>query len=360
MNKRKLNNYSAGGYLKEFYLFDTFLTILLSIVLLIFTTPIFIFLSIFILISSGPPVFYKGIRLGLHKKPFVIYKFRTMVPNAEKTIGAQIITDKEHHDLTITMGKFLRDTRLDELPQLLNLLKGDMEFVGPRPQRPEVYRKICRKIRNYDKRFTVKPGLIGYTQLFLPHSAPKRIQSIINNKFSYKKQKILFNFCIVIYTGITVLKAGGKKIAMILSDSFSMKKASGFNYHNKRTLERVKANNMDVHINYRNDTQIKADLLNINEEAMLIHSPSKLPDNELLNLDLHNTMISTKNPNYSKCKSAYCTGTVYKQSDISDNGYNYRCVIKYKPKSQLNFYMIMQYFLNESMIKPSVKGPKYD
>ncbi len=117
---------------------------------------------------------YKGRRLGKGKKIFTIYKIRTLSRNAERELGANLHVP--NGKLESGFGRFLRATRLDELPQLVNIIRGDMDFVGPRPVRPEAYERYRQMIPNYDRTFLVRPGLTGYSQFFTPHSTPKLMQ----------------------------------------------------------------------------------------------------------------------------------------------------------------------------------------
>ena len=152
----------------------------------------------------GSPVIYKGTLLGLHKQEFTMYKFRTLPVDARKSIGSDLLSYK--HNMLNPFTKFMRDTRLDELPQLVNIIKGDMNFVGPRPIRPEVYEKVAHSIPDFDIRFEVKPGMIGISQLFTPHSSPKRIRSLIDNHLVNKTQNIFWVLGLVIYTIGVVIK----------------------------------------------------------------------------------------------------------------------------------------------------------
>ena len=148
---------------------------MLSLALIIVAFPAFLLIALLITLQDRGPVFYRGIRLGRHKEPFYMYKFRTMVPDAERMIGAEIFSRSLESGTNILTwsGRFLRETRLDELPQLFNTLKGDMDLLGPRPLRPAVYEKFCSRIKGFDRRFDVRPGLFGFSQLFTPHSSPK-------------------------------------------------------------------------------------------------------------------------------------------------------------------------------------------
>lgn len=132
-----------------------------SLGLLILAIPMLIIALLITLDSPGSPIF-KQERLGLHGKPFMIYKFRSMRLDAE--VNGPQWADKEDKRCT-RFGTFLRKSRLDELPQLWNILKGDMSFVGPRPERQYFYEQFEKYIVGFSNRLVVIPGLTGYAQV---------------------------------------------------------------------------------------------------------------------------------------------------------------------------------------------------
>lgn len=129
--------------------------------LLILAIPMMIIALIIIIDSPGAPIF-KQERLGINGKPFMIYKFRSMRLDAEEN-GPQWAD--EHDPRCTHFGQILRRTRLDELPQLYNILRGDMSFVGPRPERAYFYREFEQYIPGFSNRLLVTPGLTGYAQV---------------------------------------------------------------------------------------------------------------------------------------------------------------------------------------------------
>lgn len=137
--------------------------IFLSVMGLLLTLPFFPLIALAIKLDSRGPVFFKQLRVGNKEKTFMLYKFRTMRQDAEASTGA-IWSSKDDPRIT-KLGKFLRNSRIDELPQLYNVLIGNMSFVGPRPERPEFVEKLKQVIPYYSKRHFIKPGLTGWAQV---------------------------------------------------------------------------------------------------------------------------------------------------------------------------------------------------
>jgi len=165
-----------------------------SILILLFLTPVTILISLLIKISSSGPVFYKQQRVGKDGKLFTLYKFRTMVDNAEKEVGP-VLASREDPRVT-KVGKFLRTTRLDELPQLLNVLQGDMSLVGPRPERPHFVKR--HKVL-HELRLAVKPGLTGLAQIRSFYDLKPR-HKIKYDYLYIQKRSLLLNLYILIRT----------------------------------------------------------------------------------------------------------------------------------------------------------------
>ncbi len=161
----------SGGFRRTalFVVIKRFLDIVLSLLGLVITLPFFPIIALLIKVDSPGPLFFKQIRTGFNERTFVLYKFRTMRQDAELATGAVWSTE---NDPRITrIGVFLRTSRIDELPQFFNVLRGDMSFVGPRPERPEFVEKLKQVIPYYSKRHFVKPGLTGWAQVCYPYGA---------------------------------------------------------------------------------------------------------------------------------------------------------------------------------------------
>ena len=155
-----------------------FVDIFDSLVLIVLTSPIMLFTAIAIKIHDHGDILYKQSRLTKDEKEFKIYKFRSMVMNAEKNTG--VVFAKENDDRITPVGKFIRKTRFDELPQLFNILKGEMSFVGPRPERPEVYEEIYKEMPEFRYRMIVKAGLTGYAQIYGKYNTSLRDKLLLD------------------------------------------------------------------------------------------------------------------------------------------------------------------------------------
>jgi exopolysaccharide biosynthesis polyprenyl glycosylphosphotransferase len=156
-----LENMKEGGRA----LYDNikmFLDIIFASSILVFSLPIWFVVAILIILGDRGPVIYSQTRIGKEKKHFTLYKFRSMKVNAEEG-GA--VWAKKHDHRTTMVGKFLRRTHFDELPQMINVIKGDISLVGPRPERPEFVRKLEEEIPHYNLRHIIKPGFTGWAQL---------------------------------------------------------------------------------------------------------------------------------------------------------------------------------------------------
>ena len=180
----------------------------LSIILLIFSLPILLISSLLIFLEDGKSCIYSQLRVGKNQKNFTLYKLRTMRIDAEK--GTPQWSKKSDSRIT-KIGKFLRRTRIDELPQLLNVIIGDMSLIGPRPEREMIDKKLVRYINRYNYRYFVRPGLSGWAQVNYPYGSSIEDS---NKKFSYdlyylKNFSIWLDFLILIKTiKIVLLKRG--------------------------------------------------------------------------------------------------------------------------------------------------------
>lgn len=158
--------FSSGFYSSLWMVYFKRMTdIVASLSLLMLFSPIMLLIIVISLIASvgRDPVFYRQVRVGQNCKLFTIYKFRSMRVNAESETGPRWAAVNDHR--ITRLGSFLRKTRLDELPQLFNVIRGEMSLVGPRPERPEFVRALSQQLPYYNERHRLKPGLTGWAQL---------------------------------------------------------------------------------------------------------------------------------------------------------------------------------------------------
>jgi lipopolysaccharide/colanic/teichoic acid biosynthesis glycosyltransferase len=158
----------------------------------------------------GAPVLYRQRRVGRHGEIFDVLKFRSMGLDAEQG-GAQYATK---NDPRVTrVGGVMRKARIDELPQLLNVLRGDMSFVGPRPERPEFVSQLEERIPYYRERHTVKPGITGWAQLCYPYGSSEKdaVEKLQYDLYYVKNRSLLFDLAILMQTVEVVLWGKGAR-----------------------------------------------------------------------------------------------------------------------------------------------------
>lgn len=170
--------------------------ILFSSMGLIIISPMLLIVAACIKLYDGGPVFYKQIRLTKGHKEFEIYKFRSMIVDAEKN-GARLAAQNDNRITPI--GKVIRATRVDELPQLINILKGDMTLVGPRPERPEIEDVYLKEIPEFGMRLKVKAGLTGYAQVFGKYNTSPEDKLKLDLLY-INQRSLLLDFKLIFYT----------------------------------------------------------------------------------------------------------------------------------------------------------------
>ena len=165
---------------------------------------LWIFIPTAIWLEDRGPVFYTQNRLGKNGKLFKLYKFRSMIPDAEKETGAVLAAD---NDLRVTrVGKFIRKRALDELPQVINLWKGDISLVGPRPERPELMHDIVGVLPLYAERLIVKPGLTGIAQVYGRYATNPR-HKLMYDRIYIREMNPILDIKLLVYSVLLTLKA---------------------------------------------------------------------------------------------------------------------------------------------------------
>lgn len=184
-----------------------------SLVLLLITFPVMLLAALAIRIEDGrrASLFYRQTRVGQYGRPFKLLKFRSMRENAEVDGKPQWAVK---NDSRVTrVGSFIRKSRIDELPQILNVLKGEMSFVGPRPERPEFVAQLNDRIPYYRERHTIKPGITGWAQLCYPYGSSEQdaAEKLQYDLFYVKNHSLLFYLAILVQTVEVILWGKGAR-----------------------------------------------------------------------------------------------------------------------------------------------------
>lgn len=189
------------------------LDIAFGLILLLVSSPIVLLTALAIKLEEGTraPILYRQTRVGERGRLFKLYKIRSMRVNAESGSGA--CWAKENDDRITRVGRVIRKLRVDELPQVINVLKGDMSFVGPRPERPEFTSQLEKKIRYYRERSTMKPGLTGWAQLQYPYGATDTDaqEKLRYDLFYIKNHNTILDILIILLTVEVVLFRKGAR-----------------------------------------------------------------------------------------------------------------------------------------------------
>jgi len=189
--------------------FKRYVDVLIALVGGLIVLPLIMATALLIFFSSGRPIFYRQTRTGENNQPFVCYKFRTMIETAEAD-GVQFAAVDDPR--VTPFGKWLRKYRLDELPQLWNVLRGEMSFIGPRPERPEFIQSLEQQIPFYNLRHTVKPGITGWAQVMYGYGDTESdaAQKLQYDLFYIKNYSLLLDISILIKSVKVVLFGTGR------------------------------------------------------------------------------------------------------------------------------------------------------
>jgi len=189
--------------------------VLASFFLLFITWPLMLLAMFAIFLESGcklgTPILFRQVRVGLEGRPFQVLKLRSMIVDAEKSGKAQWATK---NDSRITrVGSFIRKTRIDELPQIYNVFRGDMSFVGPRPERPEFVVMLSEKIPYYSERHRVRPGITGWAQLLYPYGSSEKdaLEKLQFDLYYVKNHSLFLDVMILLQTAEVVLFGRGAR-----------------------------------------------------------------------------------------------------------------------------------------------------
>ncbi len=200
--------------------------IVVALALCLLVLPLILVIVLALFVTQGREIFYRGPRVGLNQRIFHILKFRTL--DNEK--AARLTQDgvlPPGTGIETPLGKFLRDTRLDEIPQLFNVLAGDMNLCGPRPVRPVMATLYRREVPRFDDRFTVKPGLVGHSQALMSHGTSKIIRERYNRLLCKAPVSYRAEIALIAVVGSCVIARGCRTLLAALAQRLAGTRRSG-------------------------------------------------------------------------------------------------------------------------------------
>lgn len=308
----------------------------ISFFLLLLTLPLFIVISILLLATQGTNIFYSGPRYGKNRKIYQMYKFRTLATNAAELTRDRLMTTRTN--LETPLGKVLRRTRLDELPQLYNVLRGDMNLVGPRPVRPEMFTLISKDVANYSIRFETKPGLVGVAQSLLPHSAPKILRHRLNVILLKREVSLCRELFFLFRNGLAVLQT----VAEVLLERILHVKAGYF--HNRRNADRSTTREAEVALHDTSGILALGTISDINDEAFSFLTTQKLNNGSF------KAIISLKNRRKISVICEINSQPAEQPEPGSDGSHFRRYVAFFRYQNALETYRIEHHLLQKALI----------
>ena len=313
---------------------------LVGLCLTLLSFPALAIVALLVLVVDGRPVLYAGARLGKGKRQFSMYKFRTLSTDAHERIGAQLHTSSM--GMETRLGKFLRNCRLDELPQLFNVINGEMAFVGPRPVRPEVYEAHCKSIPGYDRRFEVLPGVVGFSQLFTPHGTPKPVRSRIDNSLAARPCSQAQDIVLVALAGASVVRSISLQAVHFLRDLCTKLTRNHGDQRESRRITGIDATAMITCL--ENSFTVIAPVYDITSGAFSVTMPTEMEEGTCVDVRLKARI--KKKRHGGRIRQARCRGTVQALRKMDDG--NYTVVVIHEPLSTASDYFLRKYFLRES------------
>jgi lipopolysaccharide/colanic/teichoic acid biosynthesis glycosyltransferase len=283
---------------------------------------------------DGGGFLYKGERMGKDKKSFCMYKIRTLKEGSESILGHRLHTSG--NGMELKSGPFLRKTRLDELPQFLNVLKGDMALVGPRPVRRAVYEQECRDISGYDLRFTVKPGITGLSQFLTPHNTDKKIRARFDRMLIRKMANPLWRLYFVLWTGMCVARSVTAEALTSILRALNPKNGNRPDYSIHVAIENEMTSPMPL-----NDFRLNGQYI----EAVC---PSGLSPGSSLELTFVGGR-SNRRIKIARCRAVVIEETSGSSEDSSHKNKSTSC-IQYQPVSRLQKYLLDRHILKSTVV----------
>lgn len=311
--------------------------------LFVFILPLFAVVALAVLAVQGRPILYSGDRLGKDRRIFRILKFRTLVDGAAEATESGVLPKRSN--LETPLGDFLRASRLDELPQLLNVLRGDMNLIGPRPVRPEIARVLSATVADYDKRFQVKPGLFGYTQVLMTHGAPKQLRGRLNALLTRRPAHIWKEPFVLGYMFWAVMSNAARGALGLLGEAI---RRGARPERRREPRKRPRFTTVSTVVSGRSAACGR--LCDINDEAFTFWSAGELEG------QVHTFALRRDFPGGRRPRLALCTGVARHRlangadlrSGVPDGGFK-KYIVYYRPISDFQTYRIDKYFLENAI-----------
>lgn len=326
------------------------LNLFVSLLLLPFAAVILLVIYILFLLVEDrpyPPFFYRGDRLGKNKVPFKMYKLRTLRPDSVFEQQASILDPDTQRELKL--GRFLRETKLDELPQLFNVILGDMNLVGPRPIRAVIFENMNQSIHNYDTRFTVKPGITGFAQFLTPSHTPKRIRSAIDNYYISTQSSAWRDLFLAGWTALVMGQHVVRLTLVRLSDA-ARTLLNRKSLRNERKLPRKKAQDVSVFFHdpvHSASPDQREPIRDINYRSFSFLSEHDFSEGDHLHFHIEGWREWS---GHRKRKRARCEGTIARSYAFTKKGIDHRMVVvHYHPVSPFHRYLVDRYVLHSML-----------
>lgn len=306
--------------------------------LIAFCLPLMAIIAAALALTQGPRnILYFGLRIGKDQQPFHIIKFQTLRPEAALLTRDRVLPSNSR--METPLGRPLRETRLDELPQLFNVLRGDMNLLGPRPVRPSIARIYRDTIPDYDIRFKVKPGLVGYTQALMPHGADKAIRARVNNVLCRKPVSLAREIRFVAVTGMAVLGWSARTFFKGLRRTYARTLGHPIS---RRTL--VRRGTARVEGSPASETMR---LIDIDAETLRLETPAP-PGKEPCRLVLRCGARFGGRYRHARCTAILQSCEPAEKPCKGER--TFVCTMQYKTWTPLNQYFIDRYFIAQSLL----------
>lgn len=339
----RLSRMFTSGYRVENETLYRLWNVVLVVPILLLAVPVMALLAVLLLATQGRPILYRGERLSKDRKPFDMYKFRTLRMGADTMTQNQVLPVRSR--METRLGNILRECRLDELPQLINVLQGSMNLFGPRPVRPGIAEISARECGGYEKRFSVRPGVFGSAQAVMTHRTPKRLRALYNASQLRAAARIWVEPLIICAVGLSALW----RLATLVLGRLRSIVRSG-HLREQRKARRVARTDTALFVSAGSMELVCGHLVDINDHAFLFEpDPGVVISEGQHDFVLRRTAGLLRRPRAARCRGivrVHPRRLGIDRGASSVQGY----IVFYGPTSPLNAYLIDKYFLKNALV----------